>query len=448
MPRQKTVFMCGECGYESPKWMGKCPGCMQWNTMTEVAQKSNLLSSIAKLTGEPLSLDKIIEEETPRVPTGISELDRVLGGGAVRGSVILTGGEPGIGKSTLMLQASGKLCENGSRVLYVTGEESAKQVKMRASRLNISHGNLFVLAETDVNEILSKVADIKADFLMVDSIQTIYDPDFDCSPGSVSQVRECAAKLLYYAKSTSVTVFIVGHVTKEGAIAGPRIMEHMVDTVLYFEGENFNAFRILRAVKNRFGSTNEIGVFEMRQEGMAEVLNPSAMLLSSRVQGVAGSAVACCMEGTRPVLAEVQALVSPASFGVPRRMASGVDYNRLAMLAAVLEKRVGLNLSNQDIYINVVGGIRLEEPAYDLALACAIASSFKNIPVFPDTAIIGEVGLTGEVRDVGQMEKRLAECAKLGFARCIVPRGTSLKSSGITLSRVADVKAALEEALI
>ncbi len=451
MGKTKSTFVCRECGYESPGWLGKCPGCMQWNTLDEVKQSGAGAPAASAAPGEqavPVRLCEISDENTARTPTGIEELDRVLGGGVVKGSVILAGGEPGIGKSTLFLQASGALCSNGSRVLYVTGEESAQQVKMRASRLNISHKDLFILAETDLGNILSHIQTLKPDFVMVDSIQTMRDAQMQSSPGSIGQVRECAARLLEFSKTSGIPIFIIGHVTKEGAIAGPRVLEHMVDTVLYFEGEGYNTFRILRAVKNRFGSTNEIGVFEMRQEGMREVPNPSAVLLASRAQGVAGSAVVCCMEGTRPVLAEVQALVCPTAFGMPRRTATGVDYNRMVLLAAVLEKKAGLNLSSQDIYVNVVGGIRLDEPAYDLALACAIASGYKNTPVFPDTVCIGEVGLTGEIRDVGMMEKRLAECGKLGFKRCIVPQGTKAPGNSLELARAATLRAALEEALV
>lgn len=451
MAKTKSVYVCRECGYESPGWLGKCPGCTQWNTMDEIKQsgaKPLVSSSDSSEHAVPIRLSDISDEHTMRTPTGIEELDRVLGGGVVRGSVILAGGEPGIGKSTLFLQASGMLCQNGSSVLYVTGEESIQQVKMRASRLHISHKNLFILAETNLENTLSHIHTLKPGFVMIDSIQTMYDADMQSSPGSIGQVRECASRLLQLSKTTGIPVFIIGHVTKEGAIAGPRVLEHMVDTVLYFEGEGFNTFRILRAVKNRFGSTNEIGVFEMRQEGMIEVPNPSAVLLASRAQGVAGSAVVCCMEGTRPVLAEVQALVSPTAFGMPRRTATGVDYNRMVLLAAVLEKKAGLNLSNQDIYVNVVGGIRLDEPAYDLALACAIASGYKNTPVFPDTVCIGEVGLTGEIRDVGLMEKRLTECKKLGFKRCIVPKRTKETGNGIEIARAGTLREALEEALV
>ena len=426
MAKQKRVFVCQECGYEAPKWMGKCPGCGEWNSLVEelaAPQPASVPRGIG-MTGhnKPETLHDISVQEEERYGTGMNELDRVLGGGIVRGSLILIGGDPGIGKSTLLLQICNHLGKEGKRVLYISGEESARQIKMRANRLRVSAEGIFLLSETNLDLIMNHVEDVQPDFLVVDSIQTIFRPQMASAPGSVSQVREATAVLMGLAKTTGVAVFIVGHVTKEGAIAGPRVLEHMVDTVLYFEGERHYTYRILRSVKNRFGSTNEIGLFEMRESGLAEILNPSELLLSKRDQDVSGSTVLCTMEGTRPMLVEVQALVSTTAFGMARRMSTGIDYNRVVLLMAVLEKKVGLQLYNQDAYVNVAGGLRIDEPAADLAVVVAIASSFRNVPVRSDLVVMGEVGLTGEVRGISQVEKRIAESAKLGFKVCVIPK--------------------------
>jgi len=406
--------------------MGKCPGCGEWNSLVEelaAPQPASVPRGIG-MTGhnKPETLHDISVQEEERYGTGMNELDRVLGGGIVRGSLILIGGDPGIGKSTLLLQICNHLGKEGKRVLYISGEESARQIKMRANRLRVSAEGIFLLSETNLDLIMNHVEDVQPDFLVVDSIQTIFRPQMASAPGSVSQVREATAVLMGLAKTTGVAVFIVGHVTKEGAIAGPRVLEHMVDTVLYFEGERHYTYRILRSVKNRFGSTNEIGLFEMRESGLAEILNPSELLLSKRDQDVSGSTVLCTMEGTRPMLVEVQALVSTTAFGMARRMSTGIDYNRVVLLMAVLEKKVGLQLYNQDAYVNVAGGLRIDEPAADLAVVVAIASSFRNVPVRSDLVVMGEVGLTGEVRGISQVEKRIAESAKLGFKVCVIPK--------------------------
>ncbi|MDM5196868.1 DNA repair protein RadA [Fictibacillus enclensis] len=427
MAKNKSVFMCQECGYESPKWMGKCPGCHQWNTMVEEVIKKDTptrglsTSSSSGTQQKPQSIVSVKSEQEPRINTHTTELNRVLGGGIVPGSLVLVGGDPGIGKSTLLLQTSAKLAEHGQKVLYISGEESVKQTKLRSDRLDIAAEELFVLAETDLDLIEKAVNEINPSVVIIDSIQTVYRPEVTSAPGSVSQVRECTSHFMRIAKTKGIAIFIVGHVTKEGAIAGPRMLEHMVDAVLYFEGERHHTYRILRAVKNRFGSTNEIGVFEMKELGLAEVLNPSEIFLEERSKGVAGSTVVASLEGTRPMLVEIQALVSPTSFGNPRRMATGIDHNRVSLLMAVLEKRVGLLLQNQDAYLNVAGGVRLDEPAVDLSVAVSIASSFRDAPTRPTDVIIGEVGLTGEVRRVSRIDQRIHEAAKLGFERAIIP---------------------------
>ncbi|MDM5335996.1 DNA repair protein RadA [Fictibacillus enclensis] len=427
MAKNKSVFMCQECGYESPKWMGKCPGCHQWNTMVEEVIKKDTptrglsTSSSSGTQQKPQSIVSVKSEQEPRINTHTAELNRVLGGGIVPGSLVLVGGDPGIGKSTLLLQTSAKLAEHGQKVLYISGEESVKQTKLRSDRLDIAAKELFVLAETDLDLIEKAVNEINPSVVIIDSIQTVYRPEVTSAPGSVSQVRECTSHFMRIAKTKGIAIFIVGHVTKEGAIAGPRMLEHMVDAVLYFEGERHHTYRILRAVKNRFGSTNEIGVFEMKELGLAEVLNPSEIFLEERSKGVAGSTVVASLEGTRPMLVEIQALVSPTSFGNPRRMATGIDHNRVSLLMAVLEKRVGLLLQNQDAYLNVAGGVRLDEPAVDLSVAVSIASSFRDAPTRPTDVIIGEVGLTGEVRRVSRIDQRIHEAAKLGFERAIIP---------------------------
>ncbi len=424
MAKTKTKFVCQECGTESPKWLGKCPGCGQWNTFVEETETKVVTAGVAgaPLTKErPRAIGDIESAQEPRIDVGAAELNRVLGGGLVPGSLILVGGDPGIGKSTLLLQTSQVLARGGRRVLYVTGEESARQVKMRAERLGASAPTLFILCETNTDHIFEALDEVRPDVLIVDSIQTVYQPGVTSAPGSVSQVRECTGLFMRIAKTRGVATLLVGHVTKEGAIAGPRLLEHMVDTVLYFEGERHNTYRMLRAVKNRFGSTNEIGLFEMAETGLTEVKNPSELFLSERPLGVAGSTVVASMEGTRPVLVELQALVSPTNFPSPRRMATGVDYNRLNLIIAVLEKRVGLHMQTQDAYLNVAGGVKLDEPAADLGIAVALASSFRDRPTRPEDVVFGEIGLTGEVRGVSRVDQRVNEALKLGFSRVIVP---------------------------
>ncbi|GAX89351.1 DNA repair protein RadA [Effusibacillus lacus] len=424
MAKTKVKFVCQECGYESPKWMGKCPGCHTWNRMVEEVERTTKTPAPAVLGSHQSKVERIDEidiSQEPRVKTGSEETDRVLGGGIVPGSLVLVGGDPGIGKSTILLQTSHRLAAQGLKVLYVSGEESVQQIKLRADRLQILSPHLLILSETDFAQIEMQIAAVNPDFLIVDSIQTIFHPAVGTTPGSVGQVRECTGHLLRIAKTHGIATFIVGHVTKEGAIAGPRMLEHMVDAVLYFEGERHHTYRILRAVKNRFGSTNEIGIFEMREEGLVEVGNPSELFLSERSQGAPGSAVVASVEGTRPVLVEIQALVSPTAFGNPRRNANGLDHARVSMIMAVLEKRMGLYVGSQDAYVNVAGGVRLDEPAVDLGVAMAIASSFKETGMSPHDVYIGEIGLAGEIRGVSRIEQRVREARKLGFARCIVP---------------------------
>ena len=439
MAKLKRVFVCQECGYESVRWMGKCPSCNEWNTMVEEIEqpadkRSQGLAQGAAGLSRPVSLEEVSLLEEHRESTGLEELDRVLGGGVVKGSLILIGGDPGIGKSTLILQICESLGKGGDTILYASGEESARQIKMRANRLGVSSKSLRLVAETNIDVILAHVENEKPRFLMIDSIQTMYNPALSSAPGSVSQVREVTATLMGLAKKSDMTVFVVGHVTKEGAIAGPRVLEHMVDTVLYFEGDRHHTYRILRGVKNRFGSTNERGIFEMGEKGLVEIMNPSEHLLSERTQGMSGSAVLCSMEGTRPMLVEIQALISTTAFGMPRRMSTGIDYNRVVLLLAVLEKKVGMRLYDQDAYINVAGGIKIDEPAADLAVVCSIASSFRNVPIDHHLCIMGEVGLTGEVRGISQVEKRILECRKLGFTTCLIPRA-NLKG----LDRIKDI---------
>ncbi|BCR06669.1 DNA repair protein RadA [Desulfuromonas versatilis] len=447
--KQKTFYTCQQCGYQSPKWMGKCPDCNQWNSLAEetvAVVKGKGRAAVSTAGSIPLRLAEVQITEEDRIRCGIGELDRVLGGGVVPGSLTLIGGDPGIGKSTLLLQASDRLAGAG-KVLYVTAEESARQVKLRGGRLGADAAELFLLAETSLEAILERVRELKPDFLVIDSIQTIYTAALESAPGSVSQVRECAGKLMHVAKGEGIPTFIVGHVTKDGAIAGPRMLEHMVDTVLYFEGDPGHPYRILRAVKNRFGSTNEIGVFEMREQGLAEVANPSELFLAERPQGVAGSSVVPSLEGSRPILVELQALVSGSSFGTPRRTTMGIDHNRVSLLVAVLEKKVGLSLLSQDIFVNVAGGVRLDEPAVDLGVMAALASSHLNKPIPPRTILFGEVGLAGEVRAVSRPELRVKEAARLGFDRCLLPAG-NLKNleapKGIELIGVRSAEEALE----
>ncbi|GGG10588.1 DNA repair protein RadA [Paenibacillus aceti] len=425
MAKVKTKFFCTDCGYESPKWYGKCPGCGAWNSMVEETEKvvktQGISSGIFHTKEKPLPIINIESGQEPRILTGIGELNRVLGGGVVPGSLVLVGGDPGIGKSTLLLQTSHEMANAGRRVLYISGEESVRQTKLRAERLGALTANLYVMCESSVDGIEEAIAEVKPDFLVIDSIQTVYIPEVTSAPGSVSQVRECTARFMRIAKGQGIATVLVGHVTKEGAIAGPRMLEHMVDCVLYFEGERHHSYRLLRAVKNRFGSTNEIGIFEMNESGLEEVLNPSELFLSERPLGVAGSTVVASMEGTRPMLVELQALVASTLFPSPRRMATGVDHNRMNLIIAVLEKRMGMFLQNQDAYVNLAGGVKLDEPAVDLAIAVSIASSFRDMPTKPYDVVFGEVGLTGEVRAVSRVEQRVREAAKLGFKRVILP---------------------------
>ena len=426
MPKAKTLFVCSQCGYESGRWLGKCPGCGAWNSLFEQAAPETVPEKARKRApgsgAKAVPLAEIDEAEQPRVVTGIGELDRVLGGGIVEGSAVLAAGDPGIGKSTLLLQACGALAEKGEKVLYVTGEESARQIALRARRLNVNAKNLYVLAETAVDNIEARIRETAPDFTVVDSIQTVYRPEIASAPGSVSQVRESASALIRLAKEGCGSLFLVGHVTKEGSLAGPRVLEHMVDAVLYFEGDRQHQYRLLRAVKNRFGSVNELGMFEMASEGMIEVTNASEALLSERAHDASGCVVMAALEGSRPLLTDVQALVATTVFGNPRRMASGIDQGRLALLLAVMEKRANFRLYDKDVYINIAGGMTLNEPAADLALCAAIASSFRNRPIEPNWAVMGEIGLAGEVRAVSQAERRAAECARLGFKHILLPK--------------------------
>ncbi|MBM7580740.1 DNA repair protein RadA [Jeotgalibacillus terrae] len=456
MAKKKSKFMCTSCGYESAKWMGKCPGCGEFNTMVEevtVTGKQPRKSFTHTPEGSQSKATPLIKVETQeetRVLTKMQELNRVLGGGVVPGSMVLIGGDPGIGKSTLLLQVSSQLAETKNKVLYISGEESIKQTKLRADRLSVTSEELMIYAETNLESIHHSIEQVSPDIVIIDSIQTVYHPEVTSAPGSVTQVRECTAELMRIAKTKNIAIFLVGHVTKEGSIAGPRILEHMVDTVLYFEGERHHTYRILRAVKNRFGSTNEMGIFEMREEGLREVGNPSEIFLEERSQGAAGSTVVASMEGTRPILVEIQALVTPTSFNNPRRMATGIDQNRVSLLMAVLEKRVGLMLQTQDAYLKVAGGVKLDEPAVDLAVLVSIASSYRDEPPKPFDCMIGEVGLTGEVRRVSRIEQRVQEAAKLGFKRVIIPEnniGGWTFPEGIEIIGVSNVAEALKKTL-
>ncbi len=421
MAKSKSVYVCSECGYQSPKWLGKCPSCNQWNTMEEeIENTSSKPLSKSSSVSKVMALDEITTDVEKRISTGINEFDRVLGGGIVYGSLILLSGDPGIGKSTILLQICQYLGKN-SKVLYVSGEESANQIKMRANRLNVTTDNLYILTQTDVSEIVDAVKSNKPDIVIIDSIQTMVYEEIGSSAGSVTQVRECTNIFMHTAKGLGIPIIIVGHVNKDGAIAGPKVLEHIVDTVLYFEGEKNYSYRILRGVKNRFGSTNEIGVFEMTGEGLKEVLNPSLMMISGRPKNTSGTCVACVMEGSRPILAEVQGLVCATGFGTPRRMSTGFDYNRMNMLLAVLEKRCGYYFNNMDAYINVIGGLRLDEPAADLTVSLALVSSLKEKAVGDKVLAFGEVGLAGEIRAVSHCEQRVQEAYRLGFEKCIIP---------------------------
>lgn len=425
MAKGKTVFFCQSCGYESAKWMGQCPGCREWNTFVEetvISSVKGSSKSMVQRREEPTFFSKVTSEDSLRISTGINEFDRVLGGGIVAGSMVLVGGDPGIGKSTLLLQMCLLLASKNHKILYISGEESLQQIKLRGDRLGHFDGDLMMLCETDLETIQRVIERTRPELVVIDSIQTMCKGDVSSAPGSVSQVRESTGVFMKIAKSQGVTVFIVGHVTKEGVVAGPRVLEHMVDTVLYFEGERHAVYRILRSVKNRFGSTNEIGVFEMGQAGLKEVLNPSQYLLDGRPEGASGSVVACIMEGTRPVMVEVQALVCRTNFNMPRRTAAGIDFNRVNLLMAVIEKRLGFSLSNWDAYVNIAGGMKLNAPAIDLAVVAAVISSFKDFPVDEKTVVFGEVGLSGEVRGVSMAAQCVQEAKKLGFKRCILPK--------------------------
>lgn len=452
-----TVFFCQSCGYEATKWLGQCPGCKQWNTFVEetvqTASKGiggNVKTKASGERKEPSSLSAIAMQEEERITTHIKELDRVLGGGIVQGSLVLVGGDPGIGKSTLLLQVCKQLSDDGRTVLYISGEESLKQIKLRAMRIGDFTEHLLLLCETNLSTIEEVITRKKPETVVIDSIQTMYHDEVSAAPGSVSQVREATGILLRLAKDMGIPIFIVGHVTKEGTVAGPRVLEHMVDTVLYFEGDRHASYRILRGVKNRFGSTNEIGVFEMRQSGLAEVENASEFMLSGRPEGASGSVVVCSMEGTRPILLEIQALVCKSSYGIPKRQATGTDFSRVGLLMAVLEKRLGLPMSACDAYVNIAGGIRMIEPALDLGIVLAVVSSFQNKPVDEKTIVFGEVGLSGEVRSVSMAEQRIMEAAKLGFTSCILPKASEemLRHAGnlpkgITLKGVSGVQEAI-----
>ncbi len=446
MAKSRTLYYCRECGYESPKWMGQCPGCKEWNTFSEepVVKKTVSLgrNKAATHIQEPKSLSEVKTDEDERMPTGIREFDRVLGGGMVVGSLVLVGGDPGIGKSTLLLQMCRDMSAKQHKILYVSGEESLRQIKMRAERLGVFSDSLRLLSETNLESIENAIEAMKPGIVVIDSIQTMYREDIAASPGSVSQVRETTGTLLRIAKGMGITVFIVGHVTKEGVVAGPRVLEHMVDTVLYFEGENNAAYRILRSVKNRFGSTNEIGVFEMRGDGLREVPNPSEFMLQGMPEGEPGSVVAASLEGTRPILIEVQALICQTNFNMPRRTAAGTDYNRVNLLMAVLEKRAGIMLAGCDAYINVAGGMRVNEPALDLGIVLAILSSYRNRPVDSGTIVFGEVGLTGEVRAVNMAESRVAEAARMGYTACILPESSreNIRNPKLRLIGVRNVR--------
>ena len=444
MPRSKSIYVCQECGSESPKWIGRCTQCEQWNTYIEVAVKPTRTTGKGKEVAVQ-ELSQLSTNSVPRIPLPLVELNRVLGGGIVPGSIVLIGGDPGIGKSTLLLEVAGIIAESEGTVLYVSGEESVHQIKMRADRLGVRGEGLFLLPETDLETIIEKGHDLSPRLVVIDSIQTVYQSGMTSSAGSIAQVRECTSRLMQWAKSTNIPIFIVGHVTKDGSIAGPHTLEHIVDVVLYLEGERFSSYRLLRGAKNRFGSTNEVGVFEMRDRGLVEIPNPSAVFISQRTEGAIGSVIVPTLEGTRPLLVEIQALTSPTIFGMPRRNANGVDYNRLLMIAAVLSKRTKLPLGSQDIIVNVVGGIKVSEPAADLGIALAVASSARNIRVTPNCVAIGEVGLSGELRAVSQLEKRLAEATKLGFKTCILPplQGEQKISDTIKTAAVPSLSQAL-----
>ena len=456
MAKIRTKYVCQSCGYENPKWLGKCPECMKWNTFVEEIEDKSSKSNhretfvIDKSSQKPININSITIKHEERFSSGINELNRVLGGGIVRGSLVLVGGDPGIGKSTLLLQVSESVAQSGKKVLYISGEESESQIKMRAERLNAKSENLFIMAENNLNIIEHNLEGFDPDLIILDSIQTVFTPDIASAPGTVSQIKEGTSRFMRISKKMGISTFVVGHVTKEGALAGPKIMEHMVDTVLYFEGERYNTYRLIRAVKNRFGSTNELGVFEMSEKGLQELENPSKALISEKPENASGSVIVSTVEGTRPMLLELQALVSPTSFGIPRRTATGIDFNRVNLLLAVLEKRAGMQIQNQDVYLNIVGGIKINEPSMDLGVILSVASGFRNIPISGEVAVTGEVGLTGEIRGVSYIEKRISECRKLGFKKIIIPKSNyeAVKDvKGIEIWPVENVRQAINMVL-
>ncbi|MBI5640810.1 MAG: DNA repair protein RadA [Nitrospirae bacterium] len=452
MSKTRTFYQCQTCGHASPKWLGKCPDCGNWNSFVEEKSFGGKQSLSVQSPGktEPVPLHSIEGISEERTPTGIKEFDRVLGGGVVRGSVILVGGDPGIGKSTLLLQTFLRLSDRSGKLLYVSGEESPQQIKMRADRLPASTGDIILLPETSLEGILDAAKKLSPEAMVIDSIQTVYTQELLSAPGSVGQVRECAAKLMMFAKRSGIPVFIVGHVTKEGTIAGPRVLEHIVDTVLYFEGDRGHSYRILRTIKNRFGSTNEIGIFEMSDAGLREVANPSELFLSERPRNVSGSTVVASLEGTRPLMVEIQALVTQTNFGMPRRTSIGVDFNRVNLLLAILEKRAGMHLGGMDVFVNVVGGLKIVEPAVDLGIITTIASSFREVPVDPGIFVFGEIGLSGEIRAVAQAEARLREGAKIGFKKAVIPAGNAEKlegAEGLEIIKVKSIEECIEAVL-
>ncbi len=446
----RTVFVCQQCGREELKWLGRCPSCNEWNSFYEQKIATPVRSTRPTTpANQPQELSRVDTETADRFPLPMPEFNRVLGGGIVPGSLVLIGGDPGIGKSTLLLQVSSLVTGSHDRVVYTSGEETQRQIKLRADRLGIKGDNLFLLAETNLDVILEQVEDLSPGLVIIDSIQAVYLPEVDAAPGSITQVRECTMRLMNWAKSTAVPVFIVGHVTKDGSIAGPRVLEHIVDAVLYLEGESFSSYRLLRCVKNRFGSTNEIGIFEMKRQGLVEVDNPSRAFLSQHYGETIGSAVVPVLEGSRPLLVEIQALTNPTSFGQPRRTANGVDFNRLLLVTAVLTRRIGLKLSNQDVILNVTGGIKIGEPAADLGIALAIASSTRDIPVDPEMTVVGEIGLSGEIRTVSQIDRRISEAARLGFKRILIPKtGSSTPKQDIQVVSAATLKEAIKAGLV
>lgn len=457
MAKVKSKYVCQNCGYENPKWLGKCPECLQWNTFVEeieekmTPRQESLSKQASRSTSRPVSINSIAPKREERFSTSIPELDRVLGGGVIPGSLVLVGGDPGIGKSTLLLQVSNNVAETGKKVLYISGEESENQIKMRAKRLNISSDNLYIYTENNLAAIELQIAEVEPDMVIVDSIQTMISPEINSAPGTISQIKEGTSKFMKISKSKSISTFIVGHVTKEGALAGPKLLEHMVDTVLYFEGERYNTYRLLRAVKNRFGSTNELGVFEMKSDGLVELENPSKVLIAEKPNDVSGSVIVSTVEGTRSMLLELQALVAPTNFGYPRRTTTGVDNNRVALILAVLEKVIGMQVQSQDVFVNIIGGLRINEPSMDLGIALAVASSFRNIPVDASVVVTGEIGLTGELRTVSFIEKRIMECEKLGFKKMVIPKGNYLeefkKDYRIELVPVYNLRQAIREVL-